>query len=108
MDLWLSIIKPVHAEWLVDICNFFSGSFIARNIRGRKRKYSESDTEEVELTAPSTSVPSTRPPTQPLKKVSCFFCQKEGAEKLFTVRTENAGKALCEAMEASQSTTKHW
>ena len=84
MDLRLSIIKPVHAEWLVNIGNFFSGLFIARNKRVRKRKYSESDTEEVELTAPSTSVPFTRSPTHPLKKVSCFFCQYNLIEKTYT------------------------
>ena len=49
-----------------------------------------------------SSTSFTRSATQPLIKSNCFFCQKDDGQSLFTVRTENAGKALRKAVEISQ------
>ena len=48
-----------------------------------------------------SSAPFTRSVTEPLR--NCFFCQKDDGHDLFTVRTENAGKALRQAVEISQN-----
>jgi Ca2+-binding EF-hand superfamily protein len=69
----------------------------AEKKRGHKRKLSEMD----EMATPSSSAPFTRSATEPLKKACCFFCKDDG-QPLFTVRTENAGKALQQAIETSQ------
>lgn len=66
--------------------------------RGHKRTSSEMDT-----STPDTSVPFTRSATEPLKKDSCFFCQVDDGQRLFTVRTENSGKSLRKAIEISQN-----
>ncbi len=47
-------------------------------------------------------MPFTRSATEPLSKHQCFFCQLDTGEDLFTVRTENSGKALRQAVEISQ------
>ena len=75
-----------------------TGSYAAKK-RGYKRTHSEMD----EATTPSSSTPFTRSATEPLRKDYCFFCQKDNGQDLFTVRTENAGKALRQAVEISQS-----
>ena len=55
-------------------------------------------------TTPSSSTPITRSATEPLRRDYCiFFWQKDDGQNLFTVRTENAGKALRQAVEISQS-----
>ena len=54
-------------------------------------------------TAPSSSAPFTRSATEPLRKYYCFFCQKDDGQDLFTVRTENAGKELQQAVKISQN-----
>lgn len=71
---------------------------IAVKKRGLKRKQSEMD----ESATPSSSAPFTRSATEPLRKDHCFFCQKDDDQSLFTVRTENAGKALQQAIEITQ------
>ena len=55
-----------------------------------------------ESATPGSSAPFTRSATEPLRKAHCFFCQKDDDQNLFTVRTENAGKALRRAVEISQ------
>ena len=66
---------------------------------GHKRTHSEMD----ESTTPSSSTPFTRSATEPLRKHYCLFVQKDDGQDLFTVRTENTGKALRQAVEISQS-----
>ena len=48
------------------------------------------------------SVPFTRSGTTHLIKDSCFFCQDADGQLLSTVRTENAGKELRQAVQVSQ------
>ncbi len=55
-----------------------------------------------ESATPGSSAPFTRSATEPLRKAHCFFCQKDDGQDLFTVRTENAGKVLRQAVEISQ------
>ena len=43
----------------------------------------------------------TRSSTRPLNKDMCFFCQTDNDQKLFTVRTGNAGQSLKQAVQAS-------
>jgi len=52
---------------------------------------------------PGSSLPFTRSRTNPLDKKVCFFCQQENNQQLYTVRTENAGKCLKEAVERSDN-----
>jgi len=49
-----------------------------------------------------TLTPFTRSATEPLVKDHCFFCQLDDGQHLFTVQTENSGKALRQAVEISQ------
>ena len=48
-----------------------------------------------------SAVPYTRSSTRPLNKDMCFFCQTDNDQKLFTVRTGNAGQSLKQAVQAS-------
>ena len=43
----------------------------------------------------------TRSSTRPLNKDMCFFCQTDNDQKLFSVRTGNAGQSLKQAVQAS-------
>ena len=74
-----------------------TGSYAAKK-RGHKIKLSEME----ESAKPGSSSPFTRSATEPLRKAHCFFCQKDDDQNLFTVQTENAGKALRRAVEISQ------
>lgn len=75
-----------------------TGSFSSKK-RGQRRTSYEKD----EASASVSSAPFTRSSTVPLDKDKCFFCQKEDGHNLLTVRTENAGRALREAVEISQN-----
>ena len=48
-----------------------------------------------------SAAPYTRSSTRPLNKDMCFFCQTDNDQKLFTVRTGNAGQSLKQAVQAS-------
>ena len=48
-----------------------------------------------------SAAPYTRSSTRPLNTDMCFFCQTDNGQKLFTVRTGNAGQSLSQAVQAS-------
>ena len=48
-----------------------------------------------------SAAPYTRSSTRPLNKDMCFFCQTDNGQKLFSVRTMNAGQSLKQAVQAS-------
>ena len=48
-----------------------------------------------------SAAPYTRSSTRPLNKDMCFVCQTDNGQKLFTVRTGNAGQSLKQAVQAS-------
>ena len=48
-----------------------------------------------------SAAPYTRSSARPLNKDMCFFCQTDNDQKLFTVRTGNAGPSLKQAVQAS-------
>ena len=48
-----------------------------------------------------SAAPYTRSSTRPLNKKMCFFCQTDNDQKLFSVRTGNAGQSLKQAVQAS-------
>ena len=48
-----------------------------------------------------SAAPYTRSSTRPLNKDMCFFCQTDNDQKLFPVRTGNAGQSLKQAVQAS-------
>ncbi|XP_069603021.1 uncharacterized protein [Ranitomeya imitator] len=79
-----------------------TGSHITKK-RGLKRGRAEMD-ESGSLTSDSSS-PFTRSHTWPLDKEKCFFCQNDENEKLYNVRTVNAGKSLKQAIETSDNLT---
>ena len=65
--------------------------------RGHKRTSSE-----MEANTPATSTTFTRSATKPLSKDRCFFCQVDDGQRLFTVRTGNAGNAFKQAIQITQ------
>lgn len=71
---------------------------MSRKKRGHKRHSSEME----DSVTPSSSAPFTRSATEPLTKTHCFFCHTDEGQNLFTVRTENAGNALRQAVQISQ------
>ncbi|KAH3815459.1 hypothetical protein DPMN_143982 [Dreissena polymorpha] len=73
-----------------------TGSYAVKK-RGHKRTNSE-----MEANTPTTSTIFTRSATAPLSKDRCFFCQVDDGQSLFTVRTENAGNELKNAMQITQ------
>ncbi|KAH3891909.1 hypothetical protein DPMN_016019 [Dreissena polymorpha] len=73
-----------------------TGSYSVKK-RGHKRTNSE-----MEANTPTTSTTFTRSATAPLSKDRCFFCQVDDGQSLFTVRTENAGNELKNAMQITQ------
>ena len=73
-----------------------TGSYAVKK-RGHKRTNSE-----MEANTPTTSTIFTRSATAPLSKDRCFFCQVDDGRSLFTVRTENAGNELKNAMQITQ------
>ena len=48
-----------------------------------------------------SAAPYTRSSTRPLNKDMCFFCQTDNDQKLFSVRTGNAGQSPKQAVQAS-------
>ena len=72
-----------------------TGSHTPR-VKGRRSR-SADDVNNV--TGPAA--PYTLSSTRPLNKDMCFFCQTENDQKLFTVRTGNAGQSLKQAVQAS-------
>lgn len=63
-------------------------------VKGCRSRSADDATEE------TVSAPFTRSSTRLLDKDLCFFCQERGNERLLTVRTANAGKALKRAMKS--------
>lgn len=78
-----------------------SGSHTPREPGRRSLKRKSSDAGDPSPCA--SSIPFTRSSTRPLDKDLCFFCQEDDMQKLFNVRTENAGNALKEAVEISNN-----
>jgi len=68
---------------------------LSKNVAKRKNS-------EMEANTPTTSTTFTRSATAPLSKDRCFFCQVDDGRSLFTVRTENAGNELKNAMQITQ------
>ena len=77
--------------------NLSSGKYSEKR-RGQKRK----STDNHESLASSSTSPFTRSATVPFDKDHCFFCQEDNEERLYTLRTENSGKALREAVQLSE------
>ena len=48
-----------------------------------------------------SAAPYTRSSTRPLNKDMCFFCHTDNEQKLFSIRTGNAGQSLKQAVQAS-------
>ena len=72
-----------------------TGSHTSR-VKGRRSR-SADDVNNVT----GSAAPYTRSSTRPLIKDMCFFCQTDNDQKLFTVRTGNAGQSLKQAVQAS-------
>ena len=68
--------------------------------RGKKRTFA--DSEDAASNSPGPSTPFTRSATTPLAKCHRFICQL-ASEDLIALRTDNAGKALRNAVEISQN-----
>ena len=77
-------------------------STISHCIKQRGKKRGRTDIEEPDTSTSEFSAPFTRSCTLPLAKKQCFFCQNDDGQQLFTVRTENAGTDLRNAVEISR------
>lgn len=73
-----------------------------QEVRSRKNVDTKDSSEMEDSVTPSSSAPFTRSATESLTKTHCFFCQTDEGQNLFTVRTENAGNALRQAVQISQ------
>ena len=60
----------------------------------KKRGHKRTSSEIQPLATSGTSAPFTRSVTEPLTRDHCFLCQEDDGQRLFTVQTENVGKAL--------------
>jgi len=81
--------------------------FLLEHILQKNMDLKEHDLKWMKLTymdtTPSCLAPFTSSATEPLRKHYCFFFQKDDGQDLFTVRIENAGKELQQAVKISQN-----